>query len=201
MSLRSVLVALVLATTTVACGNDVESVDVPAVAGSGPVGLPGSAGSAVDEPDPAEAFNAADIEFLAAMLPHHTETLRMSELAEGRADSPDVRAFASRVRGAQEPEVELMDRWLGSLGIEPTAVGGGHAHGGAMTEQDVRELGTLTGPAFDRRFLDLLTDHSVGATTLAHAESSDGHNNGVRRLATTIADRVWRDIGTIRGLD
>lgn len=198
---RTVLIALVLGMAATACGDAVESIDVPAVAGPGSAGpSDGVAGSSPANPVPGEAFNAADIEFLVAMLPHHIEARRMTELAERRADSPDVRALASRTRAAQAPEVEVMARWLQSLGIEAPTAGGGHAHGGAMTEQDVRELATLSGSAFDRRFLDLLTDHSVGATTLARAETSGGLNSGVRQLAATVVEREWADIALIRRL-
>jgi uncharacterized protein (DUF305 family) len=202
---RVVVLAVAVGVTTAGCGDgEKPSIDVPAVAGAGTSAdqsgvTSTTAAEATAAPDPAQAFSADDIEFLVAMIPHHTQAQVMVELAEQRAAAPGVRVFASSVRAAQQPELEQMTGWLASLGVDPSTAGG-HDHGGGATEQDVQGLASLRGPEFDRRFLDLLTDHGLGATELAHAETTRGLNAGVRQLAAAIAQREWADLETMRGL-
>jgi uncharacterized protein (DUF305 family) len=204
-----VLHIAILIAGAVGCGStqtaDREpSIDVPAVAGSSSPASPAAdqpgVNSATPSADPARAFSTPDIEFLATMLSHHTGAQPMVKLAERRATTPEVRAFASTLRAAQQPEIDQMGGWLASLGIDPATAGGGHDHGGGTSQQDVGDLEELTGPAFDRKFLGLLTDHTISASALAGTEASAGFNSGVRQLAMSIGQREWDDMRTIRRL-
>ncbi|MFM7776605.1 MAG: DUF305 domain-containing protein, partial [Actinomycetota bacterium] len=47
------------------------------------------------------------------MIPHHEQAIEMSELAFANTTNPDVLALAEQIRGAQEPEIELMKSWPG----------------------------------------------------------------------------------------
>lgn len=151
-------------------------------------------------PDPSRAFSTADIEFLAAMLGHHAAAQQMTDLAEQRAAAPAVRAFAAASHGAEQREIDQMRAWLVGLGIDPAEVGGEHDHNGHVSAQDLTDLAALTGPAFDRRFVDLFGAHGIGAVALAKDEATGGFNLGVRQLAAEIAQREWSDLETVRRL-
>ncbi len=64
-------------------------------------------------PRPQEAgWNSADLYFVSMMILHHTQALRMAELADGRSSDPRVQAVAERVSAAQAPEIVALKAWL-----------------------------------------------------------------------------------------
>lgn len=57
---------------------------------------------------------------------------------------------------------------------------------GMMTEQEMTALRSLTGAAFDRRWLQMMTSHHQGAIVMAQTELSQGVNPQAKQLATGI---------------
>ena len=73
----------------------------------------------------ADAWNEHDVEFVVSMVPHHTQALRMAELAPERASDPRVEAVAERILSVQGGEVEQLQTWLTTHGL-PEADPRGH---------------------------------------------------------------------------
>ena len=95
------LVALLLtALLLTACGNDSTSNDD---AGSG-------------DTSSEAAFNDADVTFAQGMIPHHQQAVEMAQMAEDRAESPELKQLASEIEAAQAPEIEQLTRACLSYG-------------------------------------------------------------------------------------
>lgn len=58
------------------------------------------------------SFDAADVNFMMMMIPHHAQALVMSEMADKNDAGPAVRTLASRIMNAQGDEIATMQRWL-----------------------------------------------------------------------------------------
>jgi uncharacterized protein (DUF305 family) len=147
--------------------------------------------SAAPVPGQDAGFTAQDVTFMEQMITHHSEAIRLTTIALAHTADPGIRQIADGERGAALTEVQQMSDWLFSIGIKPpvgddAAV---HSHGGGMTEADVNQLDTMSGAAFDARFLDLLTQHSLGALPIAQDEARGGANAGATELAGQIARR------------
>jgi uncharacterized protein (DUF305 family) len=139
-----------------------------------------------------EDHNSADVTFAQRMIPHHEQAIEMAKLAPSRAQSPDVKALASQIQAAQDPEINQMKEWLASWG-EPTAVPSGMNHGddmsgGKMDASDMTKLEGLTGQNFDREFLTMMTAHHQGAIEMAQTEQA----NGLYEPAKIMADNIVR---------
>jgi uncharacterized protein (DUF305 family) len=74
------------------------------------------AGCAENDPQGEEIFNDADVAFAQGMIPHHEQAIEMSELADGRAQSAEVKELATAIKAAQGPEIQTMTNWLESWG-------------------------------------------------------------------------------------
>ncbi|MET8167337.1 DUF305 domain-containing protein [Streptomyces sp. NPDC005329] len=183
-----VTASLVLA----ACGNDDSS-------GTGQAGGHSSASSSASADATAGAHNAQDVSFAQGMLPHHQQALEMAELAADRASSDQVKDLASRIEGAQGPEIKTLSGWLTSWGEDvPTTSGGaaesmpgmdhsaGSAMPGMMDGSDMDELEKASGADFDTMFLTMMIDHHKGAVDMAAAEK----NKGEYGPATSMADGI-----------
>ncbi|MBN9738254.1 MULTISPECIES: DUF305 domain-containing protein [unclassified Pseudonocardia] len=150
----------------------------------------------------------ADIAFAQGMIPHHRQAVEMARLAEGRASGDGVRRLAAAIEAAQGPEIEQLRGFLAAWGA-PESAGAAMEHGahgghgdmsGMMTADDMAELERATGPAFDRRFLELMIVHHEGAVAMAGAELADGENPQARELAQRIVDAQRSEIDAMRGM-
>jgi uncharacterized protein (DUF305 family) len=59
--------------------------------------------------------NALDTMFLKMMIPHHQMAVDMSEEALSKAEHPELRDLAQKIRDEQSSEIELMQGYLGEI--------------------------------------------------------------------------------------
>jgi uncharacterized protein (DUF305 family) len=148
-------------------------------------------------------FDDADVEFAQGMIPHHEQAVEMSDLADGRAESPEVIDLAERIKAAQDPEIEQMTGWLEYWGQEaPEGMDHGGMEGmdGMMSEEDMTALEEASGPEFDEMFLTMMIEHHEGAIAMAETELEDGQNADAKELAQTITDAQQAEIEEMQGI-
>ena len=145
-------------------------------------GAPGQASRALSAGDATRIadnrFSTDDVRFMQDMILHHHQATQMDELVEGRTNRPAVVDAAGRIKAAQGDEIAFMRRWLQERDrTAPNPMGEPHAmhhgaHGradghammaGMATTEQIAELAAARGPAFDRRFLQLMIAHHAGA--------------------------------------
>ena len=188
---------VVLGVVLAGCGSAAApagpAVIVPGGPGESAQVLPGAEAAERRTPVP---VSPADVEFVAAMVPHHRQALELAALAPGRAVDAGVLAIADRISAVQGAEIAMMQAWLD--GQDDDLVGGhGAGHGGAghdgglhpgmATPEQVDALEAAAGPAFDRMFLDLMIAHHEGALVMADAVRAGG---GTDVLVSQMADDV-----------
>lgn len=133
----------------------------------------------------ATAHNDADVMFVQMMIPHHEQALAMAKMADSRASAVPVKALASAIQTAQQPEIDKMKGWLQTWGASPsTSMSMG---GGMMSDSDMKELMNLQGAAFDKQFLTMMSQHHDGAISMANSELQTGQSSDTLALATSIA--------------
>ena len=185
--------ALALVVTLAACGSDNSS----------------SANSAADSSTgsvSAVALNAADIEFAQGMIAHHEQAIEMAEIAldPNVGASPEVVDLATRIKGAQDPEVELMTGWLTAAG-EPVSMGASEGHDmssmeGMMTAEQMDAMGAMSGADFDQMWLQMMIAHHEGAVSQSQTVKANGSNADVLALADTIIKAQQAEITEMQAL-
>jgi uncharacterized protein (DUF305 family) len=161
---------------------------------SSPAGSsPSPAASAV-----AGDHNPADVTFAQGMIPHHQQAIEMAKFAATRAASAEVKALATQIQGAQDPEINQMKGWLtawgapttmpGMTGVPGSTMGTGSLGPmpGMMSDADMTMMSGLTGVAFDRQWLTMMTTHHQGAIAMAHTEQADGRYGPAKTMADNI---------------
>lgn len=143
---------------------------------------------------------ATDVMFAQMMVPHHQQAIEMADLAESRAQSPQLKDLAATIKAAQGPEISTMNGWLEQWGAPATAGGMDHGTDGMMTEADMSELRQASGPQFDRLWLTMMIAHHQGAVTMAKDAMSSTTNTQVRSLAQSIVEGQDREIATMKGM-
>ncbi len=144
-----------------------------------PIIQPGAPGEPARELSADEAIEIADtsyspddLRFMQDMIPHHYQAVEMSALVAERTNRPELVDVAGRIDASQADEIEFMQQWLRERGEhvpDPTdhhAMHTSHKMAGMATPEQMAELATLKGTAFDRLFLKLMIPHHEGAVKM-----------------------------------
>ena len=199
MKLRLVSVAMLATLSLAACGGDDTS--------DSTANTPASAGGATTAAPIASAeFNDADVMFAQGMVPHHEQAIEMADIAldPSVGAGPEVIDLATRIKAGQDPEIQQMTGWLESWG-QPMQMDTSDGHDmagmdGMMTVEEMDELGTMTGPDFDRMWMEMMIRHHEGAIEMADTVKADGSNADVRTLADAIIGAQQAEIAEMQAL-
>ncbi|HEX8343442.1 MAG TPA: DUF305 domain-containing protein [Actinoplanes sp.] len=194
---RAVAAALLSVCTVAACADGVEG-------GS----TPGGADTSVTSP--AAAFNDADVTFAQHMIVHHQQAVVMADLAGTRAGDVEVQQLAGWIKRGQQPEIDMLSRWLTSWGRPiSTASAGADGHAmdagsgemaGMLSDEDMAALRAAKGAAFDKRFTTMMIEHHNGAIEMARQETTSGANRDAKALAEQIVLTQGSEVQTLRGI-
>jgi uncharacterized protein (DUF305 family) len=156
-------------------------------------GRPGESASTVPanevSPMSQPAYNAADVRFVTMMIPHHEQALVMARLAPERAANEKIALIADRILAAQGPEIKALESWLEGRGLKrDAAADSGHAHGmsGMQSPESVQALEGAKGADFDRKFVDMMSDHHQGAIKMAVEAQTLGVDSLVNEAANGV---------------
>ena len=130
-------------------------------------------------------FSANDIMFAQMMIPHHEQAIEMSDLALQNSTNPEIRDLATKIKGEQAPEIELMESWTDSHMGSHMDSHAGHMMDGMLSEEQINELKSARGVEFDRLFLEGMIKHHEGAIDMAD-DVDDSKNPDVAKLAQSI---------------
>jgi len=164
--------------------------------GSNNMSGPTSSQSSDDMMGDASTLSAADIMFLQMMIPHHEQAIEMSKLAVTNTKNPDVLDLAARIEAAQQPEIDLMKKWLADAGqsdMPGHSMGHGMSDDGMMNESDMAALASAKDSGFDALYLTGMIAHHNGAIAMAGAVS-DSSNPGVKTLVNNIVTSQTAEI-------
>ena len=162
--------------------------------------------TAVAPPENAPAtFNDADVAFAQGMIAHHEQAIEMAEMAldpavGARAEVVDL---ATRIQAAQDPEIQQMTAWLTAWGQPLAMTTDGHEMSemeGMMTAEEMDELGSMTGEAFDAMWLQMMIEHHQGAIAQSTTEEDTGVNADAVALAGQIISAQQAEIDEMQAL-
>jgi len=147
------------------------------------------------------AFAPADVEFMAGMIPHHAQAVKMAGWAPSHGARADLQRLCERIVVAQKDEIQMMRRWLGergqdvpdSLAMRHVMKMGGMVHEmmmpGMLTDAEMAALEQARGAAFDRLLLVGMIRHHRGAISMVDElfrHGNAGHDETVFRFANDV---------------
>jgi len=195
--------ALAAALVLTSCGTG----DMSADSGTGTIPTSATGTAAKGGTAATGAKNAADVEFVTMMIPHHSQAIAMADMALKQATDPKILALAPKIKSAQGPENARMSGWLNGWGAPIPATAGGHAMsgmgeqtGGMTSEQELTDLGAATGSAFDRMWLQTMVKHHEGAVAQARTALAQGINPDGKALAQSVIDGQTAQIAEMNSI-
>jgi uncharacterized protein (DUF305 family) len=146
----------------------------------------------------------ADVKFAQMMIPHHEQAVEMADLAlQNDTASAEVKALASQIKDAQDPEIQTMKAWLSQWGAQESTGPMDHGSGGMggmMSDQDMTSLMGASGPEFNQMWLEMMIQHHQGAITMAQDVLATTANPDVEKLATAVVSGQQQEITTMQGM-
>ncbi|WP_040338326.1 DUF305 domain-containing protein [Candidatus Blastococcus massiliensis] len=177
--------------------------------------------------EPAPDADSVDAGFSRDMARHHLQGVQMANLVPDRSEDREVEMLAFDISATQTNQAGRMQGWLDLWDVSPSGgeimawMGDGHAHGagghdssdtgrgalmpGMATDEELANLRSLTGTAFDVEFLRLMIRHHQGGFDMAEYAVEHADVTAVRNLARAIAQsqgaetRTMTDMLTARG--
>jgi uncharacterized protein (DUF305 family) len=173
-----------------------------------------SASSSVTAAPSGQDHNDADVMFVHHMIPHHQQAIEMSDVILGkRGIDPRVTELATEIKGAQGPEIQQMQDWLGQWGNPPmpsmAGSGGDSGHEmdgmsgdgmGMMSDEQMTALRSAEGVEASRSFLIGMIKHHEGAIDMAQNEIGNGRFQPAVQLARAIVKSQQQEIDTMKGI-
>ena len=126
------------------------------------------------------------------MIPHHGQAIEMADMALDPAAgvSNTIKNLATRIKGAQDPEIKqlkaLLTAWSKPIAMDTS---GGHEMStmdGMMSADEMSALGKLKAAQFDKEWAKMMIAHHKGAITMSETVNAAGSNPEVLALAAAI---------------
>lgn len=133
-----------------------------------------------------------DAAFVADMTPHHESAIEMAEIAQDRAEHPEIKALADDIVATQSSEIETLSAISERLEGSADASLGLPADQMGMESMDTAALETAE--PFDRAFIDMMVPHHQGAIVMARIELEEGSDDEAKALAEDIIAAQSREI-------
>ena len=155
--------------------------------------------------------NEVDTGFLQDMRTHHEQAVLMGFIFRGLPDTdPGLRTISAGIVRGQSMEVGRMIEMLRDLGeteanetdTAMTWMGMSAGVGqmpGMASDDELEQLGRLSGEDADRLFVALMSEHHIGGIEMADFAAENAATSEVREMAAAMADTQRGEIVEMQG--
>jgi uncharacterized protein (DUF305 family) len=143
--------------------------------------------------------------FAQMMIPHHEQAVELAEMALDKASlaSSAIQEIANNINLTQGAEIDLFKQSLMKWG-QPYSAEDASLHSsmmeGMLSEEELDNLRSLTGSAFDTAWAEGMIAHHEGAIQMAQDVIEDGVNSTIRTLARVIISTQTSEIAQLQSL-
>ena len=137
---------------------------------------------------------SSEHEFVAGMIPHHQEAVDTAkEVLERGGSTPEIRTLAEDIIAAQETEIAMLKQWHLDWYGEEYKVDGSY-------QPMMRDLSQLSGVGLDKRFLEDMIPHHMGAIMMAQSVRPHIEHQEITDMADAIMETQTAEIELMRNL-
>lgn len=137
-----------------------------------------------------------DVDFIDAMVPHHTGAMEMAERALAAGAEQPVKDFAGRIRDAQAAEIQQ----LKTIRVELTGSDAVPPMDDEHMQREMEEMMMMSGAELDRMFLESMLPHHAGAIQMADRALPNLQRDDLKAIAAKIIGDQAKEIAEINGL-
>ena len=141
--------------------------------------------------------------FIAGMVPHHSSSAELAQIAAARSKRREVKRLAQVIVDLQIEQIGVLRSIHERLFGAPLSTMSAGDHGGlpgVSPEMRVSPADLEASPQVDRDFLDAMVPQHQSAIRMARQELGNGRDAELRRIARRIVDTQSREVATMRTL-
>lgn len=140
---------------------------------------------------PNAASQPYDLQFIDTMTHHHQGAIEMAEMALKKTQNVELKTFAQKIIDDQKKEIAQMkdwrDKWYAGKPMAMNMEMPGMSDSMKMMAGDeMKKMEAATGKDFDLHFLDMMTPHHAGATTMAKEALQKAEHAEIKMLSNQI---------------
>ena len=140
---------------------------------------------------PNAASQPYDLQFIDTMTHHHQGAVEMAEMALKKTTNAELKTFAQKIIDDQKKEIAQMKDWREKwYAGKPPAMNmempGMSDSMKMMMDDGMKKMEAASGKDFDLMFLDMMTPHHQGATTMAKEALTKAEHPEIKTLANQI---------------
>ncbi|WP_439689612.1 DUF305 domain-containing protein [Curtobacterium sp. SP.BCp] len=165
-----------------------------------------SDGSSSQSSSSSASHNDQDVMFTQQMLPHHQQTIAMSDMliAKGSGVQADVGTLAKQIKAEQDPENTRMTGWLTAWN-EPTEMPSmsgmvRSSMSGMMSDSAIQDLQKASPQDAGKLYLEQMIEHHTSAVDMAKTEVDKGKNADAVGLAKSIVKSQTEQIAQMKDM-
>lgn len=148
---------------------------------------------------PNAASQPYDLQFIDTMTHHHQGAIDMAKMALTKSNNAELKTFAQKIIDDQNKEIAQMKGWREKwYAGKPMAMNmempGMSDSMKMMMGDEMKKFEAATGKEFDLMFLDMMTPHHAGATTMAKEALTKGEHPEIKTLAQNIISEQEKEI-------
>ena len=128
-------------------------------------------------------FEAA---YLAMMIHHHQDGVKMAEMVPGKAKSDKLKQMAKKIVADQQKEIGQMTGWLKQWHSKSPDDHKMPAASMKMMKDDIKELNAAQGEEFDSKWAKSMAMHHDGAIAMAQLAVEKAEHKEVKDMAKKI---------------
>lgn len=141
--------------------------------------------------DPNAASAPFDLQFIDTMSAHHQSAVDMAGMALKKSENAELKTFAQKIIDDQQKEIAQMKAWrdkwyVGKAPAKNMEMSGMMDSMKMMMGGEMEKMEDSSGKDFDLMFLDMMTDHHAGATTMAKEALTKAEHPEIKTLANQI---------------
>ena len=141
----------------------------------------------------------ADSMFAVQMAVHHQSAVQMAQLAQQRAQRPEVRQLARDIERTQTAEIAQLRAAATRLGTDPDAPHSGMGSGMAGGTGSEVDLADVPDDRFDRAFLEAMIPHHEMGVRMARMVQRGGSDREIGAMAAEMVRVQTDEISLMQG--
>ena len=132
-----------------------------------------------------QKYTGADVMFLQMMIPHHQQAIDISNQAITKSKDSELIALAKKIATDQAAEIIQMKAWLKDANASEDMGHSMHDMGGMLSSDELSNLNSATGSAFDKAWLEGMIGHHEGAIHMTNM-INDAQNPAIKEFGNKI---------------
>jgi uncharacterized protein (DUF305 family) len=147
---------------------------------------------------------AFDHQFLDSMTMHHEHGIKMAELVQSHSSNDELKALANEMINDQRQEMkqmqEMKQQWYADKGDAMNMQMPGMKESMQGMDTKMQKLQAAQGAAFDKMFVQMMTQHHKNAIRMAQQAQSNAQHQEVKQMAKKMRNEQQKEISEMTAM-